>query len=302
MSIENGISVRRTTGCGPTGVAHQVVAIERDVERAGRHAVAVDLVQRPGEPARQRHAAGADADQRELVEPAVALEDFVGDAGQGAGHAIGVHYQRHGRLQTDRARGGMETGCSRRRRHEGDTFTTSPLGLLAGGPLKRPSMITRSNSAFYWVRLGSSGFYGVRFRRVQFRRVPFCGVVRNSLLAALRGSRPTRKDRNARVLAGDDALTHSSGSRSATPRTVVEAHVAVTPRNDIRHKCEAAARYGCARAANVRGRPLAVDVGAAGKRSAILHSAFRPRSRKMPERMDLPPTPGQVRFTFGNRS
>ena len=33
-SIENGISVLATSGCGPTDVAHQVVAIERDVERA----------------------------------------------------------------------------------------------------------------------------------------------------------------------------------------------------------------------------------------------------------------------------
>ena len=45
-SIENGISVRRTTGCGPTAVPHQVVAVERDVERAGRHLVAGDLAER----------------------------------------------------------------------------------------------------------------------------------------------------------------------------------------------------------------------------------------------------------------
>ena len=36
-SSENGISVRRTTGCGADRVPHQVVAIQRDVERAGRH-------------------------------------------------------------------------------------------------------------------------------------------------------------------------------------------------------------------------------------------------------------------------
>ena len=41
--MENGISVRAMTGCGPTGVPHQVVAIERDVERAGRHVDAGDL-------------------------------------------------------------------------------------------------------------------------------------------------------------------------------------------------------------------------------------------------------------------
>ena len=76
---------------------HQIVAIERDVQRAGRHIVAVDLVQRSrrfaapsGTPRR------ADADQRDLVEAAVALENFVRDARQRARHPIRVHHQRHG--------------------------------------------------------------------------------------------------------------------------------------------------------------------------------------------------------------
>ena len=88
--------MRRTSGCGPTGVAHQVVAIERDVERAGRHVVAVDFLERAGEPPGERHAARADPDERQLVEAAVALENLVRDARQRARHAIGVHYLRHG--------------------------------------------------------------------------------------------------------------------------------------------------------------------------------------------------------------
>ena len=51
----------------PDGMAHQIVAVERDVERAGRHFVAVDLRQAARNPPRERHAAGADADQRELA-------------------------------------------------------------------------------------------------------------------------------------------------------------------------------------------------------------------------------------------
>ena len=45
-----------------------------------------------------RHAARANADERDLVEAAIAFEDFVGDARQRAGHAVGVHYLRHGHL------------------------------------------------------------------------------------------------------------------------------------------------------------------------------------------------------------
>ena len=46
----------------PDGVAHQVVAVQRDVERAGRHVDAGKLPELRGEPLGDRHAAGADAD------------------------------------------------------------------------------------------------------------------------------------------------------------------------------------------------------------------------------------------------
>ena len=50
------------------------------------------------EPPGERHAARADADERDLVEAAVALEDFVRDARERAGHAVGVHHLGHGHL------------------------------------------------------------------------------------------------------------------------------------------------------------------------------------------------------------
>ena len=47
------------------------------------------------EPSRERHAARPDADQRELLDAAVALEDLVRDARQRATDAVGVHYDSH---------------------------------------------------------------------------------------------------------------------------------------------------------------------------------------------------------------
>ena len=87
----------------PHRLAHQVVAVERDVERAGRHVAAGDLAQRGGDAARQRHPARADADERELVEAAVPLDDLMGDARQRPRHAVGVHYLRHSRPLAEKA-------------------------------------------------------------------------------------------------------------------------------------------------------------------------------------------------------
>jgi hypothetical protein len=77
-------------------MAHQVVAVERDVERAGRHVMAADLLDAPRQPAGERHAPAADADQRQLLDPAMALDDLVRDPGQGLAHAIAVHHKGHG--------------------------------------------------------------------------------------------------------------------------------------------------------------------------------------------------------------
>ena len=75
----------------PDGVAHQVVAIERDVERAGRHVVAGDVLERAGHAPGDRHAARAHADQGQIFDAFVAFDDFVGDAGEGAADAVRIH-------------------------------------------------------------------------------------------------------------------------------------------------------------------------------------------------------------------
>jgi hypothetical protein len=48
------------------------------------------------EPPGERDAARADADKRDLLEAAIALEDLVRDARQGTPDTIGVHHDRHG--------------------------------------------------------------------------------------------------------------------------------------------------------------------------------------------------------------
>jgi hypothetical protein len=80
-------------------MTHQIVAIQRDVERAGRHVVAVDVVQRPRDPAGQRHTARANSDERNVVKAAIALEDFVSNPGQRPPHPVRVHYERHTSLR-----------------------------------------------------------------------------------------------------------------------------------------------------------------------------------------------------------
>ena len=50
------------------------------------------LRQAPG----NRHAARPDADQRELLDAAIALENLVRDARERPRHAVGVHHDGHG--------------------------------------------------------------------------------------------------------------------------------------------------------------------------------------------------------------
>jgi plasmid stability protein len=76
-------------------VPHQIVAVERDVERAGRDVVAVDVVDGARQAPRQRHAASADADQRELIDGVVAFEDFVRDPREAAADSGGVENDWH---------------------------------------------------------------------------------------------------------------------------------------------------------------------------------------------------------------
>src|SRR5207249_9137685 len=76
-------------------VPDQIVAIQGDVEGAGRDVVPVDVADRAREPLRDRHAAGPDADERELVDAAVAFENLVGDAREGSTDAVGVEDDWH---------------------------------------------------------------------------------------------------------------------------------------------------------------------------------------------------------------
>ena len=58
----------------------------------------VDVVDRLRQALGERHAAPADADQRQLFDLMVAFEDFVGDAGERAGDTLGVEDDWHGYL------------------------------------------------------------------------------------------------------------------------------------------------------------------------------------------------------------
>ena len=59
----------------------EVVAVEVDVQRAYRHGGALEFGKESGEAVGQRYPAAVDADQQQAAGAAVALQDFVGDAG-----------------------------------------------------------------------------------------------------------------------------------------------------------------------------------------------------------------------------
>ena len=77
------------------GVAHQIVAVQRDVERAGGYLVATELANRLREPPRNRYAARANPHEGQLVNAAVALENFVGNPGERTPDTVRVHYHGH---------------------------------------------------------------------------------------------------------------------------------------------------------------------------------------------------------------
>src|SRR5262245_3749732 len=80
-------------------MAHEVIAIERDVERAGRQLVTVDLANRPRNTPCDRHASRANADQSQFFDPAVSVDDFVRDPDESSRHPFRVHHDRHGTPQ-----------------------------------------------------------------------------------------------------------------------------------------------------------------------------------------------------------
>ena len=110
----------------PDGVAHQVIAIQRDVERAGRHLMAGDFLQRPGETLGDRHAARAHADERNVVHALVALDDLVSDAGERTADAIRIHYDGHADLSRRLLSGNARVGIDTSSRPLGTTFKETP--------------------------------------------------------------------------------------------------------------------------------------------------------------------------------
>src|SRR5919206_391088 len=73
-----------------------VVAVEGDVDRAERGRDAGALLDQPPQALRERHAAGVDADERDLVEVGVPLDDLVGDPGERAAEGVLVQEQLPG--------------------------------------------------------------------------------------------------------------------------------------------------------------------------------------------------------------
>src|SRR5262249_22312091 len=91
-------------------------AVERDIERAGRHLVVVDVFDNRGNPLRQRHAAAANPDERQFLDTPVALEDLMRDSRQRAAHAIAVHdYWHDGSMAWGFGLGAQEQATKTRR-------------------------------------------------------------------------------------------------------------------------------------------------------------------------------------------
>ena len=89
---------------GPVADGGEVVAIEGDVERADGHFGLLDAAQDLRQALRQRHAAAHDADQPEIVDAVVLLDDLVREPDDGAldfggGHDLRFLAQVGGRLE-----------------------------------------------------------------------------------------------------------------------------------------------------------------------------------------------------------
>ena len=100
-SIENGnlglAHQRRDADRG----AHQVVAIERDVERADGDVLAGNLAQVVGDALRDRDTTAAHANEGEIGKTAVMFEDFVRDSRERARNALRIHDYWHATLFAD---------------------------------------------------------------------------------------------------------------------------------------------------------------------------------------------------------
>ena len=86
----------RLVHLGRLGPQADVIAVEGDVEHAHRHRGALDALDLGGEPGREVVAAVRDAHEHDVIGALVALDDLVGDAGEGAANVVGVEQRaRH---------------------------------------------------------------------------------------------------------------------------------------------------------------------------------------------------------------
>ena len=94
-SVEREVELRRPNErlCRERRLAaadRDVVAVEGDVDGAERGLDAGALLDQAREPPRERDAARVDADERDVVEVRVALDDLVGDSRKGPPEPVGV--------------------------------------------------------------------------------------------------------------------------------------------------------------------------------------------------------------------
>ncbi len=92
-AADDGLRMKRR----PTAAHEHVVAVEGDVDRADRDLDTRALLDERAQAVRDRDAAGVDADERELIEIGIALDQLVRDPGEGALDGCGVE-KRLGRF------------------------------------------------------------------------------------------------------------------------------------------------------------------------------------------------------------
>lgn len=97
---------RGASGLGLLGDVAEIVAVESDVQTAAGHVLVLDLMDVAADTLGERLAPAADADEDDVVNPAVVLVDLVGNAHERAAHRRLVHdlcLELHGRVTPFRA-------------------------------------------------------------------------------------------------------------------------------------------------------------------------------------------------------
>jgi hypothetical protein len=82
------------------GVLSQIIAVHRHVKCANGYAHAFHIIHHRREPMRQRHPAGGNPHEHEVLGTSVCFEDLVCDSSTGAGNLLCVHHYPR-RLRTN---------------------------------------------------------------------------------------------------------------------------------------------------------------------------------------------------------